>query len=155
MIQPLLLWPALDPWVFSSMVCFLSEPGEHHVLCGTPGSINFTGIIGLPACSHCVATGNTVVHLGTKVGWTWGSGVFWTWATKNHGYHHSFVALQKGEQEKPDSTLSFLLSTLGLTDPPGVLHHQSVSHLTLRGNQVVPSMLGDAAIPRIGEKWLV
>ena len=65
---------------------------------------------------------------------------------------HSFVALQKGEQEKPDSTLNFLLSTLGLTDPPGVLHHESVSHVTLRGNQVVPSMLGDAAIPRIGEK---
>lgn len=58
-----------------------------------------------------------------------------------------FVALQKGQQDKPDSTLSFPFSELGLADPPGVLHHESVSHLTHTGNQVVPSMLVAAGNP--------
>lgn len=51
------------------MVCFLSEPGEHHDLYGGIVSINFIGMTGLQAHSHCAATGNTIIHPDIKVDW--------------------------------------------------------------------------------------
>lgn len=54
---------------FGFMVCFLSESREHHVLRGGAVSIYFTSITGLPACSHYVAIGNTIIHLGISIDW--------------------------------------------------------------------------------------